>query len=507
MNVLSALMKYADAEPDRACVYYEDGTLDTYGDLAAASGRFARALDSLGVEPGDRIAAKIEKGPTALYLYLATLQVGAVFLPLNSGYTVSEISFFVDDASPVILVCSQSDRKNLKAVLGSNTHMRLETLEPFGGGSLDDLANGCDENREVEPRLLQDLAAILYTSGTTGRPKGAMQSHINLLSNARALQEVWRYDSSDRLIHALPIFHTHGLLVACNLTLLCGASMYFLNTFDAPKIIRLFKDSTVLMGVPTFYVRLLANRELNRDIVRSMRLFISGSAPMTNKTHRAFKERTGREILERYGMTETGMISSNPVEKIKLGSVGKALPEIDIRITDRKNGKQLPAGDIGLVEVKGPNVFLGYWQQPEKTAAEFRDDGFFITGDLGSMDEQGYLNLVGRHRDLVITGGYNVYPKEVEQHIDALACVAESAVIGTPHPDFGEGVVAVVVVNESFTIDSDFIRSSLRRDLAAYKIPKVVKIVRELPRNSMGKVQKNILRDTYAELFHINGKS
>ena len=491
----------AAASPDATFIETAEGRRWTYGDMLAFSGRLAGALKRLGVTPGDRVAVQAEKSPEALMLYLACLRVGAVYLPLNTAYTLAELEYFIGDATPHLVVVDPKTRDSVESATRYNRGT-VETLDATGGGSLLQLAgNESDDFPDVE-RGPDDLAAILYTSGTTGRSKGAMLTHDNLLSNALALRDHWRFTSADRLIHALPIFHTHGLFVASNVTLLSGASMYLLPKFDADEALRLMASSTVMMGVPTFYVRLVQHPGLTREATAGMRLFVSGSAPLLAETHRAFSEKTGHAILERYGMTETNMNTSNPYDGDRVaGTVGFPLPGVSLRVTDPETGKTVPDGETGMIEVKGPNVFKGYWKMPAKTAAEFRLDGFFITGDLGKIDERGYVHIVGRGKDLVISGGYNIYPKEVETEIDALPGVIESAVIGVPHPDFGEGVTAVVVTQTGAALDEAGVLAALKDRLARYKQPKRVLFVGDLPRNTMGKVQKNVLRETYADLY------
>jgi malonyl-CoA/methylmalonyl-CoA synthetase len=476
------------------------GTM-TYGDLLADTGRAANALVSMGVRPGDRVAAQIGKSPAALSLYLGTIRAGAVFLPLNPAYTPAEIEYFVADARPALVVCDPASEGAIGAT-ADNAGARLLTLSENGSGSWSERVSGAPADFTDVARHADDLAAILYTSGTTGRSKGAMLSHGNLASNAATLCRCWRFSDRDVLLHALPIFHTHGLFVAINIVLLAGASMQFLPRFDAARIIELLPRSTVMMGVPTFYTRLLERPDFTAAVSAGVRLFVSGSAPLLAETHRAFAERTGHAILERYGMTETGMNTSNPYDgERRAGTVGFPLPGVELRITDPDSGAVVPRGKVGMIEVRGPNVFQGYWQMPDKTAAEFRDDGFFITGDLGMIDERGYLSIVGRNKDLIISGGFNVYPKEIEQLIDAMPGVRESAVIGVPHRDFGEGVTAVVVALPGASPAAGEIQAGLAPRLARYKHPKRIVFVDELPRNSMGKVQKNLLRDRYRTLF------
>ena len=487
----------------REAVFIEtaEGRRWTYGDMLEFSGRLAGALQGLGVTPGDRVAVQVEKSPEALMLYLACLRAGAVYLPLNTAYTLAELDYFIGDAEPRLVVVAPKAAEGVRTVAGKHG-AQVETLDEAGGGSLFVLAADAGADFPDAARGADDLAAILYTSGTTGRSKGAMLTHENLLSNALTLRDYWRFTGADRLIHALPIFHTHGLFVASNVTLLAGASMYLLPKFDAGEVLRLMESASVMMGVPTFYVRLLQHPGLTRTAAEGMRLFISGSAPLLAETHRSFAERTGHASLERYGMTETNMNTSNPYDGERIaGTVGFPLPGVSLRVSEPETGRSVPDGETGMIEVKGPNVFAGYWRMPEKTAAEFRADGFFITGDLGKIDARGYVHIVGRGKDLVISGGYNIYPKEVESEIDAMAGVVESAVIGVPHPDFGEGVTAVVVREKGSALDEAAVLDGLRERLARYKQPKRVLFIDDLPRNTMGKVQKNVLREAYKDLY------
>ncbi|MBB5043904.1 malonate--CoA ligase [Shinella fusca] len=487
----------------REAVFIEtaEGRRWTYGDMLEFSGRLAGALQGLGVTPGDRVAVQVEKSPEALMLYLACLRAGAVYLPLNTAYTLAELDYFIGDAEPRLVVVAPKAAEGVRTVAGRHG-AQVETLDEAGGGSLLVLAADAGADFPDAARGAEDLAAILYTSGTTGRSKGAMLTHDNLLSNALTLRDYWRFTGADRLIHALPIFHTHGLFVATNVTLLAGASMYLLPKFDAGEVLRLMENASVMMGVPTFYVRLLQHPGLTRTAAEGMRLFVSGSAPLLAETHRSFAERTGHAILERYGMTETNMNTSNPYDGERIaGTVGFPLPGVSLRVSEPEIGRSVPDGETGMIEVKGPNVFAGYWRMPEKTAAEFRADGFFITGDLGKIDARGYVHIVGRGKDLVISGGYNIYPKEVESEIDAMAGVVESAVIGVPHPDFGEGVTAVVVREKGSALDEAAVLDGLRERLARYKQPKRVLFIDDLPRNTMGKVQKNVLREAYKDLY------
>ncbi|MEW6633957.1 MAG: malonyl-CoA synthase [Pseudomonadota bacterium] len=492
--------------PGRLLLEADDGRSLTYGDMLARSAQMAHALLQLDVEPGDRVAVQVEKSPEAALLYLACVRAGAVFLPLNTAYTLTELEYFFEDAAPRVIVCDPSKAAEIGRLVEPSGAV-VVTLDRNGQGSLADQASRQSSEFQDVERGADDLAAILYTSGTTGRSKGAMLSHENLASNARVLVACWRFNADDVLIHALPIFHTHGLFVATNVVLMAGASMLFERKFDPARILSLMPRATALMGVPTFYVRLLQQGGLTKDATGTMRLFISGSAPLLAETHRAWRDRTGHAILERYGMTETNMNTSNPYDgERRAGTVGLPLPGISLRITDPEGGEPLAQGEIGMIEVKGPNVFGGYWRMPEKTKAEFRPDGFFITGDLGLIDTDGYVHIVGRGKDLIISGGYNVYPKEIESEIDALDGVSESAVIGVAHPDFGEGVTAVVVRKPGSAIDAAVIADAIGGRLAKYKHPKRVIFVDELPRNTMGKVQKNLLREAYKDIY-ATGKS
>src|SRR5215470_15104051 len=443
-NLFSRLFDQLD-DPARLAIEQLDGTRITYADLIARAGQMANVLVSRGVKVGDRVAAQTEKSVPALVLYLATVRAGAVYLPLNTAYTLNELEYFIGDAEPSLVVCDPAKAEGISKI-AAKVGARVETLGANGKGSLTEAAAKASSAFTTVPRENDDLAAILYTSGTTGRSKGAMLSHDNLASNSLSLVGYWRFTDKDVLIHALPIYHTHGLFVASNVTLFARASMIFLPKFDPDLIIRLMARATVLMGVPTFYTRLLQNPALSKETTVHMRLFVSGSAPLLADTHREWFARTGHAVLERYGMTETNMNTSNPYDGERVpGAVGFPLPGVSVRVTDPDTGKEVARDTIGMIEVKGPNVFKGYWRMPEKTKSEFRDDGFFITGDLGKIDDKGYVHILGRGKDLVISGGFNVYPKEIESEIDAMPGVVESAVIGVPHSDFGEGVTAVVV--------------------------------------------------------------
>ncbi|WP_430317679.1 malonate--CoA ligase [Pseudomonas nitroreducens] len=476
----------------------------SYADMLRSTSQFAHALVELGVQPGDRVAVQVDKSPETVMLYLAVLRVGAVYLPLNSGYTGDELRYFLDDAEPSLFVCAPAFEAQARELAEASGVARVATLGDQVDGSLMDAVHGKPGRFVDVPRASSDLAAILYTSGTTGRSKGAMISHGNLVSNARALVDAWQITGEDWLLHALPIFHIHGLFVACNSLLMAGGSMLFLSKFDAAQMLRLLPQVNLLMGVPTFYTRLLDQPGLTREAVAHMRLFISGSAPLTAETHKAFSERTGMAILERYGMTETGMNTSNPLDGERIaGTVGFPLPGVELRITDPSQSEPapLPQGEPGMIEVRGPNVFQGYWRMPEKTAEELRADGYFMTGDIGFIDDKGYVQIVGRNKDMIISGGFNVYPKELEEILDALPGVVESAVIGVPHPDFGEGVTAVLVATQGQAPSEAQVLAALDGKLARFKQPKRVMVVDALPRNVMGKVQKNVLREQFKALY------
>ncbi|HCH22776.1 MAG TPA: malonyl-CoA synthase [Oceanospirillaceae bacterium] len=473
----------------------------TYNEFFANCEKMAAALVVAGLQPGERVAAQIEKTVTGLELYVGTVLAGGVFLPLNTAYTLTELDYFFTDAAPSVVICDP-DRKSAIAAMLIDQDVSVWSLAANESGDARQLRDQQEAGFSAVARTDDDLGAILYTSGTTGQPKGAMLTHRGLVSNALTLQDAWQYSANDCLIHALPIFHIHGLFVAINITLVAGASLNYMAKYQAQAVTDAMATSTVLMGVPTFYTRLLANDGFTANSVSNMRLFISGSAPLLAETHQLFEARCGLRILERYGMTETGMMSSNPYEGERLaGTVGMPLPGISMRVANAETGEVLAQGESGVVEVKGPNVFKGYWNKPTKTAAEFRDDGYFITGDIGSFDEQGYLSIIGRAKDLIITGGLNVYPKEIESLLDKLEGVAESAVIGVPHPDFGEAVVGILVSHDGNHPTDMVIMAQIKDRLARFKQPKALFWVNELPRNAMAKVQKNLLRDQYADLF------
>ncbi|MGS4987727.1 malonate--CoA ligase [Roseibium sp. RP-7] len=489
--------------PDRSKVFLEtlDGGKITYADMFARSAQYAGALQKLGVKAGDRVAVQVEKTPDTLMLYLGTIRAGGVFLPLNTAYTPAEIGYFVGDAEPAVFVCDPA-RADVLAGTAQKAGARLHTLDQNGEGSLSLLADQMPTDYDNRPREDDDLAAILYTSGTTGRSKGAMLTHGNLASNSQTMVKYWQFTEDDVLLHALPIFHTHGLFVATNCLMMAGGSMLFLPKFDLDQVLAALPNATAMMGVPTFYTRLLASDRFTRDVAAHMRLFISGSAPLSAEVHKEFRERTGHAILERYGMTETNMNTSNPYDGARRpGTVGFPLPGVGFRVVDARTGRELPDGEVGIIEIKGPNVFLGYWRMPEKTAQEFRADGYFITGDMGRVDEDGYVSIVGRSKDLIISGGFNVYPAEVEALLDELPGVAESAVIGVPHPDFGEAVVAVLAPKPGAELAQEAVQASLNDRLAKFKQPKKVHILEALPRNTMGKIQKNVLRERFSGDF------
>lgn len=479
-------------DPATPFAHLPDGSTITYHDVATRSAGFAHQLRAAGVGIGDRIAVQAEKSIDMLMLYLGALRAGAVFLPLNTAYTAGELDYFLRDAEPALVVCDPARLSSIVPLSTAAGVARVETLEALAAqaaaqpGVVDDVAR--DDG---------DLAAILYTSGTTGRSKGAMLSHDNLGSNAFMLKDAWRFTGDDVLLHALPIFHTHGLFVGTNTILAAGAAMIFLSKFDPKAVLAALPRATTMMGVPTFYIRLLDEPGFTRDLVAHIRLFISGSAPLSADIHREFRDRTGHAILERYGMTETNMTISNPYEGDRIaGTVGFPMPGVSIRIADPDTGAERPQGEVGVVEIAGPNVFQGYWRMPEKTAAEFRD-GWFVSGDLGLVDARGYVSLVGRAKDLIISGGYNVYPAEVETALDELPQVHESAVIAVPHRELGEAPVAVIVPREPGFADGDLIREGLAGQLARYKQPRAILFVDALPKNAMGKVQKALLREEH----------
>ena len=498
-DTLFARFALSATDQDKAFILSPDRAPVSFRGSFATAARFAHVLVRHRVRPGDRVAVQVEKSPEALFLYLACLRAGAVYLPLNSAYTANELAYFIGDSEPRIFVCSVKNREVIAAAM---PNIALLTLSDNGkSGTLVEEAAGEPVDFPDAALSMNDLASILYTSGTTGRSKGAMLTQENLCSNAETLKQAWQFSDKDVLLHALPLFHIHGLFVATNVSLISGASMILLPKFEPDAIFRALPQATVMMGVPTFYTRMLRDSRLDRDATRHVRLFVSGSAPLLTETHQQWQARTGHAILERYGMTETNMNTSNPYDGMRLpGSVGLPLPGIELRIAD-KHGVPLSRGEIGGVEVRGPNVFKGYWRMPEKSAAEFRVDGFFITGDLGLIDANGYVHIVGRDKDLIISGGFNIYPKEIESLIDELPDVEESAVVGLPHDDFGEGVTAFIVTKNGTSLSEQAVITALSDRLARFKHPKRVILVDQLPRNTMGKVQKSLLREEFQNLY------
>jgi malonyl-CoA/methylmalonyl-CoA synthetase len=501
-NLFAALRAAFPAALDQVAIETDNGLRYSWADLERATAMMANLLQSLDLPAGARIAVQVEKSVEALMLYLATLRAGYVFLPLNTAYQSAEIAYFIGNAEPSVVVCSSKNFGWVSKIAFNAGTQNVFTLDDDRSGSLLARSAHCSDRHDVAVMGQDDLAAILYTSGTTGRSKGAMLSHGNLLSNALVLKDYWGWQQGDVLIHALPIFHVHGLFVAIHGALSSGSKMIWLARFDPKLVVKKLPQATVFMGVPTLYGRLLAEPGLNAEACRNMRLFIAGSAPLLIETFTEWQQRTGHTILERYGMSETAMLTSNPYQggERRGGTVGFALPGVSLRVQG-DDGLPVPVGEIGGIQVKGPNVFRGYWRMPEKTAEEFSADGYFKTGDVGKIDEQGYITIVGRSKDLIISGGYNVYPAEIEGYINDMDGVAESALVGVPHPDFGEVGVAVVIAKPGVTLDAGEIVAALKSRLANFKIPKQCFVVSELPRNTMGKVQKNLLREQYKNLF------
>ena len=512
-NLFAALRAAFPADLDRIAVETADAGSPTlrysWRDLDRATAMMANLLQSLDIPDGSRVAVQVEKSVEAMMLYLATLRAGYVFLPLNTAYQSAEIEYFIGNAEPAVVVCSPRNFGWVSKIAFTAGTKHVFTLGDDRTGSLLERAVHCSDRHTPAVKADDDLAAILYTSGTTGRSKGAMLSHGNMRSNAVMLKDYWGWRPGDVLIHALPIFHVHGLFVAIHAALLNGSKMIWLGKFDPRVVIEKMPEATVFMGVPTLYVRMLAEPALTREAARHMRLFIAGSAPLLIETFTEWQRRTGHTILERYGMSETIMLTSNPYaadarygnqSERRGGTVGFPLPGVGLRVRG-DDGAELPVGEIGGIQVKGPNVFSGYWRMPEKTAEEFTADGWFKTGDVGKVDERGYVTIVGRSKDLIISGGYNVYPAEIEGYINELPGVLESALVGVPHPDFGEVGVAVVVARPGATVQPEAVIADLKARLANFKIPKRCFVVAELPRNTMGKVQKNLLRDQYKALF------
>lgn len=503
-NLFAALRAGFPHDLDSIAVETDNGLAYSWRDLERGTAMLANLLASLKLEEGARIAVQVEKSVEAMMLYLATLRAGYVFLPLNTAYQKAEIEYFVGNAKPAVVVSTPANFGWVSKIAFQAGTRHAFSLGDDRTGTLLERAARQDDSHQVVQRGADDLAAILYTSGTTGRSKGAMLTHGNLLSNAQVLKDYWGWQQGDVLIHALPIFHVHGLFVALHGALLNGSKMLWFAKFDPKQVIERMPEATVFMGVPTLYTRLLAEARLNKVVARNMRLFVSGSAPLLAETFAEWKERTGHAILERYGMSETVMLTSNPYRESdgerRGGTVGFPLPGVSLRVRD-DGGQDLPAGEIGGIQVKGPSVFKGYWQMPEKTKEEFTADGWFKTGDVGKVDERGYVTIVGRSKDLIISGGYNVYPAEIEGYLNDMPGVAESAVVGVPHPDFGEVGVAIVVPKPGAEVDGEKLVTTLKSQLANFKIPKRCFVVRELPRNTMGKVQKNLLRDQHKTLF------
>jgi malonyl-CoA/methylmalonyl-CoA synthetase len=496
------LTKKGSKTPDAPFLDSAGGRRYSYRDLDLESARTANALRDLGVAPGDRVAAQTPKSPAALMLYLGAVRAGAVYVPLNTAYTPAELGYFLADAEPALMVCGPDQRDAIEPVAAEAGVPRVETLGANRDGSFAARTAAADTAFDDKDIEADDIASIIYTSGTTGRSKGAMLTQGNLISNAKVLAKAWRFTDSDRLLHVLPLYHVHGLFIAINTVLAAGASLHLLCRFDVDQVLAHLPDSTVMMGVPTFYIRLLQSPKLEQELIGDMRLFISGSAPLSSDIFAQFKARTGQAILERYGMSETGMNTSNPYDgERRAGTVGFALPGVDLRISDQQTGQPVAPGEVGVIEVRGPNVFKGYWRKPDLTANEFRSDGYFITGDLGRIDEDGYIWIVGRDKDLIISGGLNVYPAEIEAAIDAITGVSESAVIGVPHPDFGEGVTAVVAKESGAELDEQSIAKALEAEIAAFKRPKRIYFVEALPRNAMGKIQKNVLRENCRDAY------
>ena len=488
-------------ENDAPFIYLLDGQTITYREFLAKSGRIANTFAEIGLEPGDCVAIQVEKSPEMLSIYAACARAGLIFLPLNPSYTVDELKYFIENSEARLIICDEKNKEDL-ALIAQKLGVLIETLNSNSKGSIIDSANSAPEYFKTVARSKNDLAALLYTSGTTGKSKGAMLTQANLLSNGNTLMYEWQFSKKDVLLHALPLFHTHGLFVATNVMLAAGGSMVFLPKFNLDEIIKNLPKCSAMMGVPTFYTRLLADDRFGKKLVEHMRLFVSGSAPLLSETHIQFEKITGHRILERYGMTETNMNTSNPYNgERRAGTVGRPLPGVDLKITDQKTGKILSTDEIGQIEVRGPNVFKGYWKLPKKTKTELRKNGFFITGDLGKIDKDGYVHIVGRDKDLIISGGYNIYPKELEVFLDDKPGVLESAVIGVPCPDFGETPVAILVPSKDIQPNIPQIENEIKKSIARYKHPRKIVIVDELPRNTMGKVQKNVLRNEYKELF------
>lgn len=500
-NLLYDTLFGRHAEKTTPFLYLLGQSTVTHDAFLRMTARYAHAITKAGLAAGDRLAAQIEKSPEALAVYAACAQTGVIFVPLNTGYTATELDYFIGNSGAKLVLVTDRAADALTPISAAY-EADLRTLNPDGTGTFSDLGRDQPEEFETVPRAPDDLAAFLYTSGTTGRSKGAMLTQANLVSNAQTLVDSWQFTDADVLLNALPIFHTHGLFVATNVTLIAGGAMIFLPKLDIDQMIGFMQQATTMMGVPTFYTRLLDDDRFTAALTVHMRLFVSGSAPLLAETHVRFERRTGHRILERYGMTETNMNTSNPYDgERRAGTVGFPFPGVDLKVTDATTGDPVAQGEIGQIEVRGPNVFQGYWQMPEKTAEELRADGFFITGDLGLIDSDGYVTIVGRNKDLIISGGYNIYPKEIEMIIDEQPGILESAVIGVPHPDFGESVLGLIVAKPGATVSTKNIMVALGEQLARFKQPKKLIVMSGFPRNTMGKLQKNILREQFSMTF------
>jgi len=497
-NLFSSYSKGFPEDLNRVFIEHIEGSIITYRDLLDQSEKYANGFKALGLQAGDRVSIQVSKSPEVVFIYLACLRSNLIFHPLSTAYKEKELSFFLNDAKPSVFICEQEVSDKIASLDIDQLPSNIYTLLPNQKGTIHDIK--VPGNHEVQDCPEEQIAALLYSSGTTGKPKGIMLSHGNIGSNAHALKEAWQFTSDDCLLHALPIYHVHGLFVALGCALLSGSKVLWLDTFNPDAVVNALPNCTVMMGVPTYYTRLLSNEKLNKEVVKNIRIFISGSAPLLEETFDEFYIRTGHEIIERYGMTETNIISSNPVNgERKSGTVGLCLKAQALRIVD--DGENiLGLDDIGNIQVKGPNVFKGYWNLPEKTKEDFGTDNFFSTGDKGFLDAEGYLTIVGRAKDMIISGGLNVYPKEVESVINEIEGVIESAVIGLPDDDLGEKVVAVIVRKDQSQITESEVISSLKTQIAGFKVPKKIILIEELPRNAMGKVQKNILRDIYAKM-------
>ena len=509
-NLFNAIRAAFPDDLSAVAVEPDNGKTYSWADLDEQSAQMANLLASLNLPAGSRVAVQVEKSVEAMMLYLATFRAGLVFLPLNTAYQSAEMAYFIGNAEPGVLVCTTKNLPWVSELAKAAGTQHVWTLDDNQTGTLLELAKAQSPVHTPVVSTSEELAAILYTSGTTGRSKGAMLSHGNLLSNAQTLKNYWGWQQGDVLIHALPIFHVHGLFVAIHGALLNGSKMIWLSKFDPKVVLAHLPKATVFMGVPTLYVRLLGEAGLTREATQNMRLFVAGSAPLLTETFKEWQDRTGHTILERYGMSETGMLTSNPYalddryaeSERRGGTVGFPLPGVTLRVQDDE-GATLGVDEIGGIQVKGPNVFQGYWRMPEKTAEEFTSDGYFKTGDGGKVDARGYVQIVGRAKDLIISGGYNVYPAEIESFMNDLPGVAESALVGVPHPDFGEVGVAVVIAKPGADLQADALISALKSQVANFKVPKKCFVLNELPRNAMGKVQKNLLRDQYKGLFQV----